>query len=128
MSSLEAVDALAGPGESAGRSPILLAYPPDAGDTGTIAFAAEAARVTGAPLVIVSVQPGGAMVDRLSGGEFEMHAETEEPALRAQLEAEPAARDVQTEVRVGEHSTPARGLASAIEQLRPRLVVLGSTH
>jgi nucleotide-binding universal stress UspA family protein len=109
-------------------APVLLAYPQTSGDTSTIAFAAEAARVTGAPLVIVSVQPGGSVLDRLSGGEFEMHSETEESGLRAALDAEPATRAVQTEVRIVEHSTPARGLAGAIEELQPRLVVLGSTH
>jgi nucleotide-binding universal stress UspA family protein len=109
-------------------SPILLAYPPKSGDGSTIAFAAEAARLTGAPLVIVSVQPGGSVLDRLSGGEFEMHPETQEPDLLARLETETAARDVHAEVRVVEHSTPARGLAGAIDELQPRLVVLGSTH
>jgi len=109
-------------------SPILVAYPPKSADSSTIAFAAEAARLTGAPLVIVSVQPGGSVLDRLSGGEFEMHADPEDPDLLARLETATAARGVQAEVRVVEHSTPARGLAGAIEELRPRLVVLGSTH
>jgi nucleotide-binding universal stress UspA family protein len=107
-------------------SPILLAYPPKHGDSSTIAFAAEAARLTGAPLVIVSVQPGGSVMDRLSGGEFEMHADAQQPDLLATIET--AARDVHAEVRVVEHSTPARGLAGAIDELQPRLVVLGSTH
>jgi nucleotide-binding universal stress UspA family protein len=110
-------------------SPILVAYRPKSADSSTIAFAAEAARLTGAPLVVVAVQPGGSVLDRLSGGEFEMHGEdAQDPDLLAGLHTEMAARDVPAEVRVVEHSTPARGVARAIEELKPRLVVLGSSH
>jgi len=114
VSGRETVDELTGQGGGgAVTSPVLLAYPPKSGDSSTIAFAAEAARLMGAPLVIVSVHPGGTVLDRLSGGEFEMHADSAESDVRATLESEPAARDVRTEVRVVEHSTPARGLAGA---------------
>jgi nucleotide-binding universal stress UspA family protein len=110
------------------NSPILVAYCPKTDESSTIAFAAVAARLTGAPMTVVSVHPGGSVFDRLSGGEFEPHAEALEPGLVDRLQTEIAAYDVPAEARVVEHSTPARGIAATIEELQPRLVVLGSSH
>jgi nucleotide-binding universal stress UspA family protein len=109
-------------------SPILVAYCPKSADRGPVNFAVAAARFTGAPLAVVAVQPGGSIVDRLSGGEFDEggdeHAHRPLDGLRDDLDAQGIAADF----HVVEHSTPARGITETIEALKPRLVVIGSTH
>jgi nucleotide-binding universal stress UspA family protein len=88
-------------------APILVAYSPKAGDRGPINFAEAAARATGAPLVVVAAGAGG---DDAAG------------RLRSELGL---ADDV--DVRPVDGS-PARAITEVIEELRPGLVVVGSTH
>jgi len=88
-------------------APILVAYSPKAGDRGPINFAEAAARATGAPLVVVAAGAGG---DDAAG------------RLRSEL-----ALAEGVDVRAVDGS-PARAITEVIEELRPGLVVLGSTH
>jgi nucleotide-binding universal stress UspA family protein len=108
--------------------PILAAHDPQSADPGPVEFALAAARFTGSPLVVVAVTPGGSIFERLSGGELGRHGggrpDEELDRLRESLEAS----DVPAELRVLEHSTPARGIAAEVEELSPRLVVLGSSR
>jgi nucleotide-binding universal stress UspA family protein len=106
-------------------APILAAFNPATGDRGPVAFGLAACRATGAPLIVVAVQQGGSMLDRLTGGE--PHEAAPDDATSA-LVAELAAQDVPAEVRVVDHTTPARGLASAVASLHPELLVVGSTR
>jgi nucleotide-binding universal stress UspA family protein len=88
-------------------APILVAYSPKSGDRGPVNFAEAAARATGAPIVVLAAEAGGAD----AGGQ-----------LRAELGL---GDDV--EVRAAEGS-PTRAIAAAVEELKPGLVVVGSTH
>ena len=107
-------------------SPILAAYSLQDADRGPIEFAAAAARFTGAPLVVVSVRSGGSALDRLTGGEF--HDDADAPGKLDALRSELAALDVPASLHAVEHHSPAGGIAAAIEELQPRLAVLGSSN
>ena len=88
--------------------PILVAFSPESADRGPVNFAVAVARFTGAPLVVVAV-----------GGETSAHA-----ALATDL----SSRGVSATVRAEEHESPAHALRSAVDELAPALVVVGSTH
>jgi nucleotide-binding universal stress UspA family protein len=105
--------------------PILAAFDPATGDRGPVSFGLAACRATGAPLVAVAVRRGGSMLERLTGGEPDTAASEEHiAALHTELEAQ----DLPAQVHVVEHTTPARGLAGAVEQFKPELLVVGSTR
>jgi nucleotide-binding universal stress UspA family protein len=106
-------------------SPILAAYCPKDADRGPIEFAVASARFTGAPLVVVSVRSGGSLLDRLTAGEF--HEDPAEPGRLDALRSEIDALDIDARLHTVEHHTPAGGVAAAIEELHPRLLVLGSS-
>ena len=105
---------------------ILAGYSPESLDRGPVDFAAAAARLTGAAVTVAVVHPGGSHVDRLAGGEFGHEATADGRDTGEELVAELRAAGLDAEVRAVEHSTPARGLADAIEAVQPSLVVLGS--
>jgi nucleotide-binding universal stress UspA family protein len=105
---------------------ILVGYSPESLDRAPVDFAAAAARLTGAALTVAVVHPGGSHMDRLSGGEFGHDATPEGRDTGEQLVEELRAGGVDAAVHPVEHSTPARGLAAAIEAVQPSLVVLGS--
>jgi nucleotide-binding universal stress UspA family protein len=107
---------------------ILAGYSPESLDRGPVDFAAAAARLTGATVTVAVVHPGGSDLDRLSGGEFAHDATADGRETGEQLVAELRAGGVDAEVHSVEHSTPARGLAAAIEAVQPTLVVLGSSE
>lgn len=106
---------------------ILVGYSPEGADRGPVNFGIAASRFTGAPLVVAAVTPGGSQIDRMSGGEFGGDAASEGAALE-QLRAELAQGEVDATIHVVEHSSPARGLAQAVEEIHPGLLVIGSTH
>jgi nucleotide-binding universal stress UspA family protein len=89
-------------------APVLVALSPESSDRGPVDFAAGVCRFTGAPLVIVAVGQGGDVHESL-GSEL---------------------RDsgVQVTVRAVEHESPAEAVAAVVDELRPGLVVAGSTH
>ncbi|HEV7494963.1 universal stress protein, partial [Baekduia sp.] len=104
-------------------APILAAFNPATGDRGPVTFAVAACRATGAPLIVVAVRQGGSMLDRLHGGEpSEAAPDDATAALVAELQAD----GVAAQVRVVDHTTPARGLAGAVAALSPELLVVGS--
>jgi nucleotide-binding universal stress UspA family protein len=107
-------------------SPILVGYDPKSADLSPVDFAAAAARFTGAPLVVASVLPGGSVLERLSGGEHG-HAGSDEGALD-EVRSHLKAAGVEATFDAVRHTTPARGLAHAVERAQPALLVLGSTH
>jgi len=106
--------------------PILVAHAPGSTDPGVVDFAAAAAGLTGAPVVLVSVRAGGSLIDRMAGGELRHGAggDADADGLLERL----TAAGVAPELRVVEDSTAARGLAAAIDDLSPRLVIVGSTR
>jgi nucleotide-binding universal stress UspA family protein len=109
------------------RAPIIAGFCPHDAEQGPVDLALATSRMTGDPVVVVVVLPGGSVLERLAGDGFgHGHGEAEAAvgALRERLQAS----GVEATVRVVEHSTPARGLAEAVEKLRPQLLVLGSTR
>jgi nucleotide-binding universal stress UspA family protein len=108
-------------------APILVGYCPQSVDKGPVNFGIATSRFTGAPLVVAAVDPGGSDIDKLSGGEFGGDADDARGELE-ELRAELAKRGVDATTRAFEHSTPARGLSQAVEDVHPGLLVLGSTR
>jgi nucleotide-binding universal stress UspA family protein len=89
-------------------APILAAYCPHDADRAPVEFAVAAARATGGPLVIVSVQPPDAA------------------AIEA-LASELAADGVVASVEVVDHGSPAHEIGRVVGERSPQLLVLGST-
>lgn len=107
------------------RAPILVAFSPSTAAREPIEFAHAASRVTGAPLVVVAVKHGGPMVSRFGGDVPEGDEERTLEHLREGLNRR-GLGDV--EVRVVQHHTAAGGIAHAVEEIKPELIVLGSSH
>src|SRR4051812_6253887 len=97
--------------ESSDHAPVVAAFSPRTAAREPVEFGLAASRVLGAPLVVVAVDDGG--------------KETAH-ALR-RLEFDLAQSDVFVETRAIEDGTAARGLARAIDELHPQLIVVGST-
>jgi nucleotide-binding universal stress UspA family protein len=96
-------------------------------DSGPLNLAAAATRLAGARLVIAAVYSGGAVLDGLAGeyaGELSEVSHEELEQVRTKLRAQ----GIDAEVLVVERSSPARGIAAAIEEIEPGLVVVGSTR
>jgi nucleotide-binding universal stress UspA family protein len=107
------------------RSPIVAAFSPASAAREPLEFGLAASRVTGAPLVIVAVRHGGPLVASRGGQVSEAEDDVTIEHLRTGLSRR-GLRDV--EVRVFEDNTAARGLARAVDELDPELIVLGSTR
>jgi nucleotide-binding universal stress UspA family protein len=107
------------------RSPIVAAFSPSTAAHEPLEFGLAASRVTGAPLVIVAVKHGGPVMHRMGGDVEEGDDDRAIEHLRTAL-GRRGLHDV--EVRVFEDNTAARGLARAVDELDPELIVLGSTR
>jgi nucleotide-binding universal stress UspA family protein len=108
------------------RSPIVAAFSPGTAAREPLEFGLAASRVTGAPLVIVAVRHGGPVMHQRAGGEV---AEGDEDRTIEHLRTGLGRRGLHdVEVRVFEDNTAARGLARAVDELDPELIVLGSTR
>src|SRR4249919_3473508 len=94
------------------QAPILVAFNALVDDREPVEFGVAAQRVTGASLVIVSVRDGD---DDVAGTLDELRQDLERRAINA-------------EVRVLEGGHAADALVDAVVELRPALVVLGSTR
>jgi nucleotide-binding universal stress UspA family protein len=127
MVGLTAMSAPAPTSPPPGDAPVVAGFCPSSADRAPVDFAVTAARFSDAPLVIVAVQAGHSIVDRLTGGEFGAGADDDGEAVE-RLRADLASRGVDATIRSVEHSSPARGIAHAVQELQARLVVLGSTR
>lgn len=110
------------------HAPVLAAFSPEAGAREPVEFAVAASRITGAPLIIAVVVDTGSPVrlgSTVSADGPSLPAGVAAPVRHLQSELE--GRGVPVEVRVFEDSTAARGLARAIDELEPELVVVGAT-
>jgi nucleotide-binding universal stress UspA family protein len=105
-------------------APILAAFSPHTDERGPVEFAIAAARMIGAPLVVVAVHPE-AHERRIGGGDHDP-SDSEAGSIDA-LKKELAERKVDADVRVYGDSSIARGLKQAIEDVKPELAVLGAT-
>jgi len=106
-------------------APIVAAFSPQSAARESVEFGVAASRVTGAPLVVVAVRHGGPVVHHVAGQASEGDDERTLEHLRVGLHRR-GHHDV--EVRVFEDRTAARGLARAVDELEPELIVLGSTR
>jgi nucleotide-binding universal stress UspA family protein len=108
------------------RAPIVAAFSPDTAAREPLEFGHAASQVTGAPLVIVTVKSGGPVMHRMAGGEVpDADVDRTIEHLRQGLMRR-GLHDV--EVRIFEDNTAARGLARALDELNPELIVVGSTR
>jgi nucleotide-binding universal stress UspA family protein len=107
------------------RAPIVAAFNAAAGVREPVEFGIAAARVTGAPLVVATVRRGGPVVRQIVGDIDEGDEERSLNHLRLDLQRR---RLDDVEVRSFDDRTAARGLAVALDELKPALIVLGSSH
>jgi nucleotide-binding universal stress UspA family protein len=104
------------------HAPILAAFSPATAAKEPVAFGLAARRLTGAPLVVIAVKHGGLVPHAAIGDPVDGDATLEH--LRHGLDRR-LLEDV--EIAVYEDRTAARGIARAVDELRPELVVLGSS-
>jgi nucleotide-binding universal stress UspA family protein len=108
--------------------PVLAGYSARAADRGPVNLAAAVARLTGARLVIAAVYAGGSMMDRLAAGEDPDEFSAESRDALEHLKDELRSQGVEAEVGVVESISSARGIARAIDEIQPGLIVVGSTR
>jgi nucleotide-binding universal stress UspA family protein len=108
------------------RSPVIAAFSPETGAREPVEFGVAASRVTGAPLVVVVVVDTGSLRTHFGADEAPALPQAVAEAVR-HLENDLSQRGVAAEIRPFEDSTAARGLARAIDECSPELVVIGST-
>lgn len=106
-------------------APILAAFEAGSPRREAIDFAFVVSRITGTPLVAVTVRRGGPMVDALGGGVEDAPGEQRRAVehLRLELRRRGLRRP---DVRVVGARRVGAGLVKAMGELRPSLVVLGS--
>ena len=106
------------------RPPIIAAFAADSAAREPVEFGLAASRVTGAPLIIVSVAHGDVATHHALGatGDAPKGAHTEALAHLANELEERGLRDV--DMRLFEDRSASRGLAHAIDELGPELIVL----
>src|SRR3954447_25116550 len=113
--------------EHRAQAPVVAAFAPTSGAREPVEFALAASRLTGALLVIAVVAESGSLRTLFDTHEIDkLPAGVREPVRHLELDLE--RRGVQADIRFFADSTPARGLARAIDEHDPELIVLGSTH
>jgi nucleotide-binding universal stress UspA family protein len=108
------------------RSPVIAAFSPETGAREPVEFGVAASRVTGAPLVVVVVVDTGSLRAHFGADQAPALPAAVAEAVR-NLENDLSRRGIAVEVKPFEESTAARGLARAIDEFSPELVVVGST-
>jgi nucleotide-binding universal stress UspA family protein len=108
------------------HAPVIAAYSPQTGAREPLDFGLAASRVTGAPLVIVAVVDTGSLPVHF-GADDAPHSPGGIARTLRELEEQLAREGHAAEVRAFEDSTAARGLARASDELKPELIVIGST-
>jgi nucleotide-binding universal stress UspA family protein len=108
------------------QAPILVAYSPSKSGRAPVDFGIAASRITGAPLTILTIRHGGPMADRYAG---QMDDSIGEDALALKhLRLDLQQRHIAADVIERESRTTAGGMKDALDELSPRLVVLGATE
>ncbi|HWK26099.1 MAG TPA: universal stress protein [Solirubrobacter sp.] len=105
---------------SSASPPIVAAFAPGPAAYEPVDFGIAASRITGAPLVIVSVEHGVPLLNDVVYDGDEAIAR-----LRRKLVAR-GIRD--PDIRVIDDSSAARGLARALDEIKPELIVLGASR
>lgn len=107
------------------RAPVVAAFDAAAGVREPVEFGIAASEVTGAPLIVAVVQEGGPVVRHVVG---ELDEGDEARSIRHLREDLKRRRLEGVEIRTFEDRTAARGLARALDELQPALIVLGSSQ
>jgi nucleotide-binding universal stress UspA family protein len=118
------------------RKPILAGFDPRLDDHGPVRFGLTAARFTGAPLVVASVEAGASVVGVYAGPEqpyavgMSLDRDLMDDAQDAleDVEAELRAYGVEAEVRVLRSSSAAKALHEEAERAGAALLVVGSSR
>src|SRR4051812_12222002 len=105
-------------------APILAAYSPSAGRE-PVEFGLAASRLTRATLIVVVVRPGGPMVSRFIGT-IEDSPDDAKAVEHLRLDLDRQGHK-NVEIKVLETRTVGGGLADAVRELKPMLVVLGAS-
>jgi nucleotide-binding universal stress UspA family protein len=114
------------PRDAASRPPILAAFDAASAAREPVEFGIAASALTGAPLIVVAVHPGGPLV-RWFGGDVDDAVGDSGRAIE-HLRLDLQRRGVEGDVRVIEARTAAQGLEQAMRELEPELVVVGATR
>jgi nucleotide-binding universal stress UspA family protein len=110
------------------RPPIIAAFSAESAAREPVEFGLAASRVTGAPLVIVTVAHGDVATQHALRSTADVSQGAHRNAIE-HLERELERRGIRdVEIRSFEDRNTARGLAQAMDALEPELIVLGSSH
>ena len=108
-------------------APIVVGFDPHSADDAPLTFGLEAARFTGAPLIVAAVYGGSLGVHRHLDAELEKELGADASAALDRLRARIEGEDVEGEVRLVEATSAARGLTVALEDEGAGLGVVGAT-
>src|SRR4051794_25143529 len=110
------------------RPPIIAAFSAGTAGRESVDFGLAASRVTGAPLIIVTVAHGDVATHHALGSSADAPQGAHAHAIQ-NLERDLQHRGIRdVEIRVFEDRSEARGLAQAMDVLEPELIVLGSSR
>src|SRR4051812_3377876 len=110
------------------RPPILAAFSADSAAREPVEFGLAASRVTGAPLIIITVAHGNIATHHALRSSAEAPHGAHGDALR-NLGHELERRGISdVDMQIFEDRSTARGLAQAMDVLEPELIVLGSSR
>ena len=110
-------------------APILVGHDPASQAVGPVVFAAAAAQLLHAPLLVVTVHRGGDGMHEIASGEPDTGSSDDASAALAALErAVPALADDAVELRGVDGHSAAHGLHRVAEAERAGLVVVGASH
>jgi len=107
--------------------PIVAAFSPHSARREPVEFANAASHLTGAPLVVVTIRPGGPMVGRL-GGDVDDYPGDDGQAIEHLREGMRRRGLRHPDVRVIQARTIKGGLSQVLKDLRPQLVVFGTNR
>jgi nucleotide-binding universal stress UspA family protein len=107
------------------HAPILVAFSPESARPEPVEFGLAAGRLMGSPVIAITVQRGGPLSTRFAGT---LDDRPDAPRTFEHMRLDLRRRRVDVDVRVAQARTVSSGLAEAIEELEPELLVLGSTR
>jgi nucleotide-binding universal stress UspA family protein len=107
------------------QNPILIAYAATEGGREPVEFGLAASNITGAPAMILNIRHGGPAVDRMTGTPDDSMGGDDDAIKHLRLDLQ--RRGLTADVQVREARTTGGGLVAAMEELKPRMVVLGAT-
>ena len=108
------------------RAPILVAYAAGEGGREPVDFGLNASRITGAPATILHITRSGPAVAALAGTPDDSAGSDAQAIKHLRLDIQ--RRGVAATIDERHSRTVGGGLVSAMQELRPRMIVLGATR